>query len=66
MWSGIVREGNLIFNNLKPGVIKDNTIILTKVPINVIAVVSSVDHLLGKRAIKTVLDVNKSLSTALQ
>ena len=65
-WRGVAREGDLIFLNIKSGILEDNLIIFAEITIDVIAVVCVVDHFFGESAIESIFDVSERLVTGLQ
>ena len=65
-WRGVAREGDLIFLNIKSGILKDDLIIFAEIAIDVIAVVCVVDHFFGESAIESILNVSERLVTGLQ
>ena len=62
----IPRKGDLEFKNLETRFIKDDAIIFAKIAIDMIAIVSVIDHLLGESSVKSTSDVSKGLTAALK
>ena len=63
---GMVWKGDLVLKNQKARLIEDCEIVLTEIPIDVIAVVGVVNHFLGKLFVKPSADVGIGLASALQ
>lgn len=59
-------KGDLVFENLKARVIKNNAIVFAKVTIDVVTIKGVVNYLLGEGAVKSASDVSESLAAALK
>jgi hypothetical protein len=62
----ITRKCDLIFNNIKSRAVEDNSVVFAKIAIYMIAIVSVIDHILGKRSIEAIPDIDVGLSTTLK